>query len=494
MQVYVVMYYRMQNYFQFIIPRLNGGEIRKKFGYYLSLVRKGIAGFIIFGGELEKVREGIKRLQDEAELPLIIASDLEQGLGQQINGGTLFPPSMAVASAIKKTSYEMQVASSVVAGQALALLRKTYKSIAAEARYTGINTIFAPVLDINTNPRNPIISVRAFGEDSNTVSFFGCEMINAIQGYRLAACGKHFPGHGDTESDSHIILPSINLSLKNLKKCELQPFEMAIKAGVKMIMLGHLNVPAIDPAGIPVSISEKAVRFLRHKMKFDGMIITDALNMGGIGKYSEEEAAFKALRAGVNLLLHPTDHEKIVSYLRTKNVLFNTDFLTRFRRGLIRNPSADRPVFDRHRQISKELTEKAIEISGDFEIKGTLHIVILNDEKDEKGGVFLNILKKKFPSLKSHIINRSSKIQKIDLPDKAFVIVAIFSETKAWKGGASSWLKRNLSNLKHRTDLFVSFGSKYLLDDIEGAAKLYVFWDSVSSQKVAARVICRRRF
>ncbi len=140
------------------------------------------------------------------------------------------------------------------------------------------------------------------------------------------------------------------------------------------------------------------------------------------------------------------------------------------------------------------MTEKAIEISGDFEIKGTLHIVILNDEKDEQGGVFLNILKKKFPSLKSHIINRSSKIQKIDLPDKAFVIVAIFSETKAWKGGASSWLKRNLSNLKHRTDLFVSFGSKYLLDDIEGAAKLYVFWDSVSSQKVAARVICRRRF
>jgi len=128
--------------------------------------------------------------------------------------------------------------------QNLRLLRASFRAIAAEAKYAGINTIFAPVLDVNTNPRNPIISVRAFGEDPETVSFFGCEMIRALQGSGIAACGKHFPGHGDTEVDSHIKLPLVKRGLKRLKGHELLPFQGAIEEQVKMIMLGHLSVPA----------------------------------------------------------------------------------------------------------------------------------------------------------------------------------------------------------------------------------------------------------
>ena len=139
------------------------------------------------------------------------------------------------------------------------LLRASLRAIATEAQYAGINTIFGPVLDINTNPRNPIISVRAFGEDPETVSFFGCEMTRAFQACGIAACGKHFPGHGDTEVDSHIKLPVVDKGLKRLKKYELLPFQRAIEENVKMIMLGHLNVPALDSSGTPVSISKKAV-------------------------------------------------------------------------------------------------------------------------------------------------------------------------------------------------------------------------------------------
>lgn len=495
----------MQNYYHFIIPRLDGREIEKDFRYYLSLVKKGVAGFIVFGGELEQIREDIKRLQDEAELPLIIASDLEQGLGQQINGGTIFPPAMAMASAIKKNS-KFKIQSSK-----LRLLKDAFKAFALEARYAGINTILAPVLDINTNPKNPIISVRAFGEESEAVSFFGCEMIKAIQSYGIATCGKHFPGHGDTEVDSHIKLPIINKDLSNLRKHELQPFKKAVEAEVKMIMLGHLNVPAIDSSGIPVSISEKAIRFLREEMKYKGILITDALNMGGIGKYSEEKAAFMALRAGVNIILHPTDPEKIVSYLKRKNIVFDADCLRRFRRGFSDISKEDPPDFGRHRRLSQELTERAIKISGRFQIKEKPFVVILNDDdpppsslprgegarervKSEKGSVFIERLKRDLPGLRLQILKRDSRTHKLILPEGTFIIVAIFSETKAWKGGTGRWLYNKISSLEDKADLFVSFGSPYLLDDIKkNIAKIFAYWDSESAQKAAAKIITGKK-
>ena len=177
----------MQNYYQFIIPRLNGGEIRKNFRYYRSLVEKGIAGFIVFGGELKTLRKYLADLQDASVLPLIIASDLERGLGQQVRGGTLFPPAMAMASAVQG------IQNSKFKIQNVRLLRDSFRAVAAEAGYAGINTIFGPVLDINTNPRNPIISVRAFGEDPETVSFFGCEMIRAVQGLRHSSVREALP-------------------------------------------------------------------------------------------------------------------------------------------------------------------------------------------------------------------------------------------------------------------------------------------------------------
>ncbi len=360
------------NPYRFIIARLNGIDIERDFDHHLRLVRKGIAGFIIFGGELETVRQGIKELQREATEPLIIASDLEQGLGGQIKGGTLFPPAMAIASAIKERStFNVQRST-------LKLLKDTFKAIALEARYAGINTIFAPVLDINTNPENPIISTRAFGEDPETVSFFGCEMIKILQAHGIAACGKHFPGHGDTEVDSHISLPVVKKDLPSLEKSELVPFKKAIDAGVKMIMLGHLSVPAIDPSGIPASLSEKTVTFLREKMSFRGITITDALNMGALGKYAEEEASLMALRAGVDILLHPTDPDKIASYLE----FIESKGRGSWGKGQGKNkpdpgyltldtisapcplPVTRRCNFEEHRNISEELTRKAIKIKG----------------------------------------------------------------------------------------------------------------------------------
>ena len=481
----------MQNYYQFIIPRLNGGEIRKNFRYYRSLVKKGIAGFIVFGGELNTLKRYLTDLQSESELPLIISSDLERGLGQQVRGGTVFPPAMAMASAV------MDRQPSAVSRQHLRLFRASLRAVATEAKYAGINTIFGPVLDINTNPRNPIISVRAFGEDPETVSFFGCEMTRTFQACGLAACGKHFPGHGDTEVDSHIKLPVVAKGLKRLKEYELLPFQRAIEENVKMIMLGHLKVPALDSSGIPVSISKKAVSFLREKMKFNGIVITDAMNMGGIGAFSEEKAAFMALGAGVDLLLHPTDPEKIVSFLEAKNIEFDAKRLKSFRAGLARWRSETMPDFDRHSRLSDLLTEKAIRLTADFRVSGRLFLIVLDDDVQRKGSALSRALKKKVPSLRTRLVNKGSDVRGISVPDTAFVIAAVFSETKAWKGGASSWLYNQIAYLKDRADLFVSFGSPYLFHYIHGklhGAQMFAYWDAVPAQRAVAKIIGERTF
>ncbi|MBM4135550.1 MAG: glycoside hydrolase family 3 protein [Nitrospira sp.] len=496
------------NFYQFLIPRLNGNEIEKKFDYYLRLVKKGIAGFIIFGGNLETVRKGISELQKETAEPLIISSDLEQGLGQQIKEGTLFPPAMAVASAVKPPSLALPLKGGGVGGggvqnPGLNLLRRAFKAIALEAQYAGINTIFAPVLDINTNPRNPIISTRSFGEDPETVLFFGCRMIRILQGNGVAACGKHFPGHGDTEVDSHISLPLIKKELPLLENTELVPFRRAIKAGVKMIMLGHLSVPAIDPSGIPVSLSEKAIRYLKDKMEFRGITITDALNMHGlksVHNLTEEKASLMALGAGVDFLLHPTEPDSIVSHLEKNDYqpsLSTINRLRRFRRTYCSNVTHAEPSFsfEEHKKLSEELTRKAINLKGEIRPIKKPSLIVLNDEEEEKGSVFIEELLFKKPELRYLSLKRQMKGIDSQLRNNTIgkdIIVAVFSKIKAWKGGVTPWIEDTMKELGERTRIAISFGSPHILDSLkDDIIKIYAYWDSEVAQKTVAELIVK---
>lgn len=474
----------MQNYHQCIIPRLNGDDITKEFSSHLSLVKKGIAGFIVFGGRLKQVRRHIRQLQEASELPLIIASDLERGLGQQLKGGTLFPPAMALAKA--------------TAGKGrLKLLRRSFQVLAEEARYAGINTILAPVLDINTNPDNPIIGVRSFGENSNTVSFFGEEMIRTLQKNGIAACGKHFPGHGDTSVDSHISLPSIRRSLASLNRTELQPFRRAVAAGVAMIMLGHLDVPALDSSGIPVSLSEKVVTYIRKSLHYKGLLITDAMNMGGLSGFSEEEASLMALRAGVDIILHPLNTARVAAYLRQKAHHPDNLRLTEFRRGLQRIPDEEVPSFDDNRLLSATLTAMTLSLPKDFRVKPTPLVVILSDEKQREGTQFVKTLRSALPELSCIILNhqqQKSHLRKITAMATRgqTVITAVFSETRAWKGQTGGWMQESIAALTPLTDLFVSFGNPYLIRNIPAPKKMLAYWNAEAAQQAAAEAIIRR--
>src|SRR5208282_2428728 len=221
--------------YQLVINRLNGDGIhdasyRKAL---FNLVKKGLGGFIIFGGAKGEIKDFILELQSLAEIPLFIASDIERGVGQQIKGANSVPCPMAMAAALDRGSPEDAL-----------LLENALKGIADEAIDNGINMPLIPVMDVNQEPDNPIICTRAFSDDPETVSWFGSEYIRTLEHAGLISCAKHFPGHGDTAIDSHIALPVINKSREDLKSTDLVPFVKAIETGVSSVMIGHLAVPS----------------------------------------------------------------------------------------------------------------------------------------------------------------------------------------------------------------------------------------------------------
>lgn len=459
------------------MPRLNGDELSSGFDYYADLVGKGVAGFIVFGGDIDVLRDGLKELQRISARPLLIASDLEQGLGQHVNGGTTFPPAMAIASAVRKAGTE----------KAHSLLTRLYSAFAQEALYAGINTIFAPVLDINTNPENPIIATRSFGEDPETVSYLGCEMIETIQRNRVITCGKHFPGHGDTDIDSHISLPVLNKGLSELEGTELIPFRRAVASGVKMIMLGHLSVPAIDPSGVAVSLSAAAVTYLRNIMGFRGLVITDAMNMGGIGNYTEQDASLMALRAGVDIILHPTDPGKTAECLIQANHSMEPLSL-----NISITQNDLKPCFDDNRRLSEELTRMAIRTEGEAHIKKPF-IIIITDDEGEDGRHFIDALGKRQPDIKHCRIQPGDDIPWQAIPPDHDLIAGIFSSVRAWKGDTKGWIMSAINGLKDKAKIFAAFGNPYLLNETAGDMRIYTYWASREAQEAAAERIVTLR-
>jgi beta-N-acetylhexosaminidase len=228
-------------------------------------------------------------LQRRAKIPLIVGADFEAGTGMRIDEGTSFPSAMAIAATgDPKLAYQ--------AGKYTAL----------EARAAGVEWVFAPDADVNNNPDNPIINIRSFGEDPGSVASYVTEFVRGVEENGALATAKHFPGHGNVSVDSHISLPVIPGGRADLEKTELVPFRAAIAAGVGSIMPGHLAVPALEPdLEVPATLSKNILTgLLRDDMKFRGLVISDALDMGGVtAHYSPGEAAVRSVLAGTDVLL-----------------------------------------------------------------------------------------------------------------------------------------------------------------------------------------------
>lgn len=262
----------------------------------------GVGGVLLVDGSAADVAARTQQLQSWAKIPLLIAADIEEGVGQRFAGATWFPPPMAIATLAQNNP-----------AQAEAYADKMGAITAREAVAIGLNWVLAPVVDVNNNPDNPVINVRAFGERPAMVSRLATAFIRGAQQYPVLTTAKHFPGHGDTAVDSHLDLPVLAHSEERLAEIELPPFVEAIAAGVDSVMSAHLSIPAWD-ASRPATLSPEILTHrLRQKLGFEGLIVTDALVMGAIARrYGIEESAVLAVEAGADILLMPLDAEVVI--------------------------------------------------------------------------------------------------------------------------------------------------------------------------------------
>jgi beta-N-acetylhexosaminidase len=259
------------------------------------------AGFALYRSlnvvDADQVRALNDELQAAARIAgqprLLIATDQEGGQLMALGDGTPFPGNLALG-----------------ATRSAHLARETGHAIGRELAATGVNVDFAPVCDVNVNPANPVVGTRSFGESPRLVATLGAAMIDGLQAAGVAATAKHFPGHGDTELDSHQGTPVLPHGLDRLREVELPPFAAAIKAGVRLIMTAHVALPALnDGLDIPATMSPAILNeLLRSELGFDGVVISDAMDMGALGVGSERVLdAVAALRAGIDLLLSGPD-------------------------------------------------------------------------------------------------------------------------------------------------------------------------------------------
>jgi beta-N-acetylhexosaminidase len=237
----------------------------------------------------------LNRLQQAAAIPLLTTADFEGGVGYILNGGTRVPRAMAISA-----SRDPQLA--FRAGQLTA----------SEGRSIGILADFYPVVDVNNNPRNPIINIRSFGENVDLVSEMAAAYIKGIHAGGMLASAKHFPGHGDTSVDTHLGLPTIEHPRSHLDQIELPPYKAAIAAGVDIVMSTHIILPALDPTpGIPATLSRLILTgLLRDELKFEGLVYTDSMSMNAISnQFPPDKAAAMAIRAGADFVLHSPDND-----------------------------------------------------------------------------------------------------------------------------------------------------------------------------------------
>jgi beta-glucosidase len=263
----------------------------------------GVGGVILLGASAGEIALRTQQLQNWASIPLLICADVEEGVGQRFSGATWFPPPMSIAEIAKR---DLSLACHYA--------EQMGKITAEESLAIGLNWLLSPTVDVNNNPNNPVINVRAFGETPEIVSELAKAFIRGAHQHPILTTAKHFPGHGDTAVDSHLELPIIPHDRTRLEQIELPPFRNAIAAGVDVVMSAHLQIPALDP-NYPATLSPKVLTDeLRQNLGFEGVIVTDALVMGAIAnRYGTEEACVLAVEAGADILLMPLEPEKAIA-------------------------------------------------------------------------------------------------------------------------------------------------------------------------------------
>jgi beta-N-acetylhexosaminidase len=424
---------------QLIMPRLDMDAYLNE-EHYAETIRhlvqnRMVGGFCVFGGNPDGVAYVVVELQGIAsklrDTPLLFSCDCEFGLPMRLTeGGTEFPDAMAIA----KTG-EPELA------------YKTGQAIAREMRILGLCWNFAPVADVNSNPKNPIINTRSFGEDSNTVAEFSSAFMLGLQSERVAASAKHFPGHGDTSVDSHRELPIIDRDWETFYSLELPPFIDLIKQGVWSVMTGHLAAPKlathfdarIEEQNIPATLSRSlTTTLLREQLGFDRVIVTDALEMRAISEhFGTNEASLLAFEAGADVLLLPPDSASAYHALndalekgriRLDDVKKRVDRISKLKENTRVDISSVQPerlgdYETMHSDLAKEIARKAIEVSGNVCLDAAKIIILTDDRVDaiRKSKIFETLIQPFVLEAKSYTTANWSR-ELTDISDDTIIV------------------------------------------------------------------------
>jgi beta-N-acetylhexosaminidase len=504
------------------------------------IAREHVGGFIMSIGSPTETAEKLNAMQRLSALPLVIGADYETGVAFRQRGGYFLPNNIYLGGG---TMFPYQMGLGATRDTSLAY--QEGRITALEARALGVHIAFAPVLDVNNNPANPVIGMRSFGEDPHLVADMGQAAIHGLQEHGVLATGKHFPGHGDTDENSHLTITTVHASRARLDSVELVPFRRAIAAGLQGMMTFHGLVPALDTASVPATLNPAIMTgLLRKQLGFNGLLITDAMDMNGVlsrvttasagqsasGNYgtiknalSIEEACKLAIAAGADILLMPSDVpaaiDAVVSGVRegrftqarvdssVRRVLEIKQRLGLNKRRVVDLDSLRAIVGDTaHLALAASIAQRAVTLAKDSlslvpmargisPAPRVLSISIAGRTDLGAGATFNAELRRSYPDLRAEQIvpddpsfNFDRLLAAADSSDVAIVGSYITTGTNVSNPNAPEPIAQFLRTLvqRHPRTIVVAFGNPYLLQQVPAASSYLVAWGGFPVSQAAA--------
>lgn len=455
--------------------RWRRGSFRSERAKIEQALAAGVGGFILFGGTRAAVAALTSALRDTAGRPLLLGSDFERGAGQQVRGLTELPPPAALGY--------------------LNDLDATYAAAsitATEARAVGLNWVFAPVCDLDIEPKNPIVQTRSFGSDPQLVGSHAAAWIRGCQEHGVLACAKHYPGHGRTTTDSHEGLPIVEALGDDVQRTDVAPFKAAVDAGVGSVMPAFVAYPRWDASRSAATFSPIMLGYLRDTLGFRGLTVTDAFIMGGATAAAPEgSAAAAAIAAGCDMLLYPTDWAGVVRALEGVPAARAEEALARYEQSLGELGTGDAGRVDDamlvvHQKFTDGLADRAVHLlRGERPQLGkTLSVAIVDDDV---GGPYTIPPRTVFHAV---LRERGVRVTSAQAPIPRPQIVLVYAEPRSWKGRADLG-PRSLAKLERLVpgaSLVILFAHPRLAAQVPGEVPVLCSWHGQAlMQRAAAR-------
>lgn len=483
-----------------------------------------VGGFTVSVGSPVEIAVKLDAMQRMSRVPLVFGADFEFGAGYRARGGWFLPNGIDLGGAVV---FPPQMALGATGDTSLAY--EQGRVTALEGRALGVHVAYAPILDVNNNPANPVINTRSYGEDPALAARLGAAFVRGLQEHGMIATGKHFPGHGDTEVNSHLALPVVGVSRARLDTVELVPFRASVAAGVGAIMTFHGAMPALDSTGAPGTLSRRVLGdLLRGELDFDGVVISDAMDMRGVlDKYGAVEAAIRAVEAGADVLIQPLDARQTIDAV-VQGVSSGRYDEARIDASVRRLLEAKRRVgLDRRRSVPIDSVRFAVGDSDHVAIARTIaerSITLVRDSLKQlplsrlprsrrvlsislarradlaAGGAFDAELRRHFSTVRSELVNADAPANAewerlLRVARSSDVVIVSSYVSHAWNA-TSADAPKEFANFvtalvtARKRPIVVSLGNPYLLQQMRGVPAYVIAWSGIgASQRAAARAL-----